>query len=83
MSDSTEDVRKQQAAEINDQPVNRFVLEERHGRVWNTYQLKNEFTIMGFMAPYVAVKRKSDGVVGSMMFQHLPRFYFNFVKDSE
>ena len=83
MSDSTEDVRKQQAAEINDQPGNIFVLKEKYGRVWNTYQLTKEFTIIGFMAPYVAVKRKSDGVVGSMMFQHLPRFYFNFVKDSE
>ena len=30
------------------------------------------------MAPLVVVRRKSDGVKGSLMFQHSPRFYFGF-----
>ena len=33
------------------------------------------------MAPFVAVRRKSDGAKGSMEFTHSPRFYFNFVAD--
>ena len=30
------------------------------------------------MAPLIAVRRKSDGVKGSLMFQGSPRFYFGF-----
>jgi hypothetical protein len=35
----------------------------------------------GFMAAFVVVTRKADGVKGSMEFTHNPRFYFNFVPD--
>ena len=38
--------------------------------------------VIGFMAPLVVVRRKADGVKGSLEFQHQPRFYFNFVADS-
>jgi hypothetical protein len=48
---------------------------ERH---WNTDQLREEFEVLGFMAPFVAVVRKSDKVKGSLMFTHSPRYYFNF-----
>ena len=30
------------------------------------------------MAPVVVVRRRSDGVKGSVLFQHSPRFYFSF-----
>jgi hypothetical protein len=56
-------------------------LEAQYGRVWDTDQLSQEFEVLGFMAPYVVVRRKSDGRKGSLAFQHLPRFYFNFVLD--
>jgi hypothetical protein len=45
---------------------------------WDTDQLREEFTVIGFMAPFVAVQRKSDGMRGSLEFTHHPRFYFNF-----
>jgi len=48
---------------------------------WDTDQLRAEFEVIGFMAPFVAVRRKSDGAKGSMEFTHNPRYYFNFVKD--
>ena len=48
---------------------------------WTTDQLREEFEVLGFLAPFVAVVRKSDGVEGSMEFSHDPRFYFNFVGD--
>jgi hypothetical protein len=31
------------------------------------------------MAPLVVVKRKVDGIVGTLTFQHQPRYYFDFV----
>jgi hypothetical protein len=30
------------------------------------------------MAPLVVVRRKADGVKGSLEFQHMPRYYFGF-----
>ena len=37
-----------------------------------------EFEGIGFAAPFLVVKRKSDGKKGSLEFQHSPRFYFNW-----
>ncbi len=81
MSDETEAIRRQQQAEINARPGSREALEAEHGQVWDTQELSRDFTVMGFMAPYVVVRRKSDGGKGSLEFQHHPRFYFNFVLD--
>lgn len=65
-------------AQINAEPGSRAALEAKHGQVWDTDQLREEFDVIGFMAPLVGVRRKSDGIKGSLMFQHNPRFYFNF-----
>lgn len=48
---------------------------------WTTAELTEEFEVIGFMAPFCVVKRRSDGVKGSMEFTHSPRFYFNFKPD--
>jgi hypothetical protein len=48
---------------------------------WSTEDLRRDFEVIGFLAPFVVVKRKSDGANGSMEFTHEPRWYFNFVKD--
>ena len=53
----------------------------RADKRWDTDALRAEFEVIGFMAPFVAVRRKSDGAKGSMEFTHSPRFYFNFVAD--
>jgi hypothetical protein len=78
MSDPTEAIRRQQLAEINAEPGSREFLEAKHGQVWNTDELQEEFQALGFMAPYVIVRRKSDGRKGSLLFQANPRFYFGF-----
>lgn len=78
MSDPTETVRRQLVAEINAEPGSREYLEAKHGQVWSTDQLQEEFQALGFMAPYVIVKRRSDGVKGSLMFQANPRFFYGF-----
>jgi len=59
-------------------PVERKNLEDKHGQVWNTTQLQQDFSVTGFQAPYVVVKRKKDGLVGSLEFQHAPRYYFGW-----
>jgi hypothetical protein len=71
-------IRRQQFAEINAQPGSREALEAEHGQVWDTSQLSQDFTVEGFAAPYVVVRRKSDGQRGTLMFQHNPRYYFAF-----
>tara|TARA_Y100000593_G_scaffold94048_1_gene191389 strand:+ start:1555 stop:1773 length:219 start_codon:yes stop_codon:yes gene_type:complete len=53
------------------------------GRVWDTKELQEDFEVRQFAAPFVVVKRKSDGVIGSLEFQHQPRFYFDFEPTQE
>jgi hypothetical protein len=48
---------------------------------WNTEQLQREFTVHGFCMGMVDVTRKSDGVRGTMDFDHMPRVYYNFKED--
>ena len=81
MSDPTETIRRQQLAEINADPGSREALEAKHGQVWDTNQLREEFEVLGFAAPLIVVRRRSDGVKGSLYFQHNPRFYFDFQAD--
>jgi hypothetical protein len=81
MTDETEPLRLQRLVEINAEPGSRQALEARYGAVWNSDELARDFTVRGFMAPYVVVVRKRDGQLGSVEFQHHPRLYFNFVLD--
>ena len=78
MSDETEPLRRARLAEINAQPGSREALELQYGMVWTTQELSEDFEVIGFMAPLVVVRRKSDGVKGSLEFQHQPRYYFSF-----
>jgi hypothetical protein len=52
------------------------------GNVMDTDEVRKNFEVEGFMAPFCVVRRLSDGQRGSLEFQHLPRFYFNFVPDT-
>ena len=81
MNDPTEAIRRQEVIEINIDPGSREALEEKHGQVWDTDQLRRDFEAVGFLSPYIVVRRRSDGVKGSLQFQHDPRFYFNFKAD--
>ena len=81
MNDPLDSIRRDQLLSINAEPRSREILETEHGQVWNTEELGLDFEVVGFMAPYVVVRRKCDGVRGSLMFQHLPRFYFGFRPD--
>jgi hypothetical protein len=78
MIDETEEIRKERIAAINAAPGSREYLEAQNGQVWDTGQLSGDFEVLGFMAPVVVVRRRSDGQKGSLYFQHSPRFYFGF-----
>jgi hypothetical protein len=79
--EEVEMVRRQRALELNRNPGSGLQLQARHGRVWNHEELARDFEVVGFAAPYVVVRRRSDGSMGSLEFQHQPRFYFNFELD--
>lgn len=78
MSDATESIRREMVKEINHEPGSREDLEQKHGQVWDTQEMQDEFEPLGFMAPLIIVRRRSDGTKGSLKFQHSPRLYFDW-----
>jgi len=49
-------------------------------QTWTTDELVQDFIVEGFGHGYVVVRRRSDGVRGSLNFTHRPRSYFDFVR---
>lgn len=82
MKDNTEEIRRELIEDINSNPGSREALTAVYGQVWDTQELSRDFEVIGFMAPFVVVKRKADGVKGSLEFQHSPRFYYSFKEDT-
>lgn len=82
MTDDSEELRKLLAMGVNSSPQTRKELETNHGKdnVFDPKELGEHFEVLGFAAPFVAVKRKSDGKKGSLLFQHSPRYYFDFIE---
>ena len=67
--------------EINSQAAERAALEARYGQVWSTAEMGRDFVALGFAAPFVIVQRRADHQLGSLLFQHRPRYYFSFQAD--
>lgn len=72
MADPTEDMRRDLVGGINSGDVS------PQGQTWTTEQVREEFEVLRFAAPFVIVRRKSDGIEGTLMFRHHPRVYFDF-----
>jgi hypothetical protein len=86
MIDETEAIRRARLRELNtgldpEEAERRAQLEAQYGQVWTTKEVAEEFELIGFAAPFVVAKRKSDGQKGSLEFVHWPRFYFNWIAD--
>lgn len=79
MHDDTEAARR---ALVPTMPAELAARVEAGETVWDTDAMRAEFTVTGFLAPFVAVRRKSDGVTGSLMFAHSPRYYFGWSADN-
>ena len=56
-------------------------VQDATGEKMTTGEMQEKYTVEGFSAPYVTVKRKSDGASGSLEFGHSPRVYFNWKQD--
>jgi len=78
MDDPTEATRRTLVTQVNSNAAERKKLEERHGTVYDSDEIRELFEVIGFAAPFMVVRRKSDGAKGSPMFQHSPRFYWGF-----
>lgn len=79
--DETEAPRRALTTVINAYVREREALEAAHGQVWDSDELRQDFEVTGFLAPFVGVRRKKDGVMGMLMFQHDPRFYWGWTED--
>jgi len=88
MQDPTERPRRAMVHEINaqvesqDKDEERTRLEAEYGPVWTTEELAQEFTIIGFQAPFVVVEEKATGQKGTLVFQHMPRLYYGWQPDT-
>lgn len=89
MNDTTETTRREMID--SGQPQRDLVAElhkaalrgDEKAPTWTTDELREEFEVQGYMAPYVVVKRKSDGAMGSLEFTHSPRLYFGWRKHED
>ena len=81
MSDPTETIRRSMVQQINMDAGERERLEAQHGQVWDTTELQADFDVFGFVAPLIVVRQRSTGRMGSLFFQHQPRFYWGFSPD--
>lgn len=79
--DETEGIRRLMVEQLNSSAGERAALEAEHGQVWDTAELQRDFSVQSFLAPFVLVRRKSDDKLGTLMFQHMPRYYFDFRGD--
>jgi hypothetical protein len=80
MHDSTAGVRRDMIA--TGQPHADLADVQEHGeQIWDTQELQRDFEVLGFMAAFVAVRRRSDWVTGSLEFTHHPRVYFGWRAD--
>lgn len=75
MSDPTEAIRRDL---IPTMPAELEARVEAGETVYTTPEMTAAFEVEGFLAPLVVVRRRSDGVRGTLMFTHRPRFYFGF-----
>ena len=84
MSDPTEFIRRHAVnvlnsdVESNKPDDERTRLENEYGQVWDTSELTKDFEVKAFLAPFVSVKKKDTGEDGTLLFQHMPRFYFEW-----
>lgn len=67
--------RKVYEIELEEELINTY------GKIYTTTELQEEFIVKSFTSPFISVTRKSDNTNGILQFSHMPRFYFNFIKD--
>lgn len=56
----------------------REALEAEHGRVWDSGQARLEFEVIGHMPPLTIVRRRLDGVIGTLKATGGRSYYFDW-----
>jgi hypothetical protein len=64
--------------QIASESVERDVLEQRHGQVWDAAELQEEFEPVIIREPLIIVRRRDNNATGPIQMQAEPRYYFNF-----
>lgn len=75
MTDETDAVRREMLATGQPQ-ADLAEAQAAQEQTWDTAALQRDFEVLNFQAPFVVVRRRSDGAVGSLEFTHSPRVYF-------
>ena len=76
-ADPTEQARRDMLA--SRQPAADLAADD--GQRWTTAEMTRDFQVVGYAAPFVVVRRRSDGRRGSLEFVHQPRTYFAWQPD--
>lgn len=66
---------------MNRTPCSREELLAVVAEVYNREQVEERYEVLGFRAPFAMVRERSTGQMGTMLFQHEPRFYFSYSRD--
>lgn len=53
-------------------------IDMNHDERMTTDEMLDKYEVLGFALGMCIVQRKSDGVKGTLDFDHAPRFYYNF-----
>jgi hypothetical protein len=77
MHDDTAETRRKMI-ESNEPYADLADVQEHGEQTWTTAEMTAEFDVLSFMAPFVTVRRRSDGKLGSLEFTHSPRVYFGW-----
>jgi hypothetical protein len=62
-------------------PLTREQLAAVHGEVLSAEEVGKHYQIKSFLAPFVVVERRLDHKLGTLEFQHHPRFYYGWTPD--
>lgn len=82
MSDDPTEAARREMLATGQPHVDKALNDQDGGRTWTTDEVREDFDVLGFMAPFVVVTRKSDGQKGTLEFTHSPRVYFGWSADS-
>lgn len=82
-TDASEPIRRAMIAEQKIVgPLTREQLAAVHGDVYDPEEMSRRFRVKHFMAPFVIVEEHGpNGRLGTLEFQHHPRFYYGFTPD--
>jgi len=62
--------------------MTREELEAEYGEVLTTDDVREKYEVRSFLAPLVFVTDLKTGKRGTLQFQHMPRFYFDWREDT-